>query len=67
VPGGVEHIQIETRPELLIAFAPAVVRERGKADATMAAGPVMWLKSGAELELLPSGSAAHVLAIRLLK
>jgi hypothetical protein len=67
VPGGVEHIQIKTRPELLIAFAPAVVRQHGEADATMAAGSVMWLKPGTELELLSSGSAAHVLAIRLLK
>ena len=66
-PGGVEPIRPEQRPELLIAFAPAVVRERGKADVTMAAGSVMWLKPGTELELLPSGRAAHVLAIRLLK
>jgi hypothetical protein len=65
--GGVEPIPPEQRPELLIAFAPAVVRERGKADATMAAGSVMWLKRGAEVQLLPSGRAAHVLAIRLLK
>lgn len=66
-PGGVERLGAEPQPELLIAFTPTVVRERGNADATMAAGSVLWVKAGAELELRPSVSAAHVLAIRLLK
>jgi quercetin dioxygenase-like cupin family protein len=68
VPGGVERIQVETRPELLIAFAPTLVRERGEADRTMAAGSVLWVKAGVSFGLLPAGSgAAHVLAVRLLK
>ena len=67
-PGGVEHIQAETRPELLIAFAPTLVRERGEADRTMAAGSVLWMKAGVSFELLPAGAgAAHVLTVRLLK
>jgi hypothetical protein len=66
-PGGFERIQVDTRPELLIAFAPAVVREDGEADRTMAAGSVLWVKAGENLELMTAGSAAaHVLAIRLL-
>jgi quercetin dioxygenase-like cupin family protein len=66
-PGGVERIQVETRPELLIAFAPTVVREDGEADRTMAAGSVLWVKAGMSFELLPAGAgAAHVLAIWLL-
>lgn len=65
-PGGVERIQVETRPELLIAFAPTVVRERGEADRTMAAGSVLWVKAGENLEVMAASSAAgHVLAIQL--
>ena len=67
-PGGVERIQVETRPELLIAFAPTLVRDRGEADRTMAAGSVLWAKAGENLEVMAaSPAAAHVLAIRLLK
>ena len=67
-PGGVERIQVETRPELLIAFAPTLVRQRGEADRTMAAGSVLWAKAGENLEVMAASSAAaHVLAIRLLK
>jgi quercetin dioxygenase-like cupin family protein len=67
-PGGIERIQVETRPELLIAFAPTLVRERGEADRTMAAGSVLWAKAGENLEVMAASSvAAHVLAIRLLK
>jgi hypothetical protein len=66
--GGVERIQVETRPELLIAFTPTVVRERGEADRTMAAGSVLWAKAGVSFGLLPAGAgAAHVLTVRLLK
>jgi len=65
-PGDVERIQVETRPELLIAFAPTLVRERGEADRTMAPGSVLWAKAGKNLELMTAGSAAaHVLAIQL--
>jgi hypothetical protein len=68
VAGDVERIQVETRPELLIAFAPTVVRERGEADRTMAAGSVLWAKAGGSFGLLPAGAgAAHVLTVRLLK
>jgi quercetin dioxygenase-like cupin family protein len=68
-PGGVERIQVEMQqPELLIAFAPTVVRERGEADRTMAAGSVLWAKAGVSFGLLPAGAgAAHVLTVRLLK
>jgi len=67
-PGGVERIQVETRPELLIAFAPTLVRERGEADRTMASGSVRWVKAGENLEVMTTGSAAaHVLTVRLLK
>jgi hypothetical protein len=53
---------------LLVAFAPAIVREDGEADRTMAAGSVLWVKAGVSFELLPTGAgAAHVLAVRLLK
>jgi quercetin dioxygenase-like cupin family protein len=65
-PGGVERIEVETRPELLIAFAPTLVREHGEADRTMAAGSVLWMKAGQNLEVMATGSAAaHVLAIQL--
>ena len=68
VAGGVEHIRVETRPELLIAFAPTVVREHGEADRTMAAGSVLWVKAGVSSALLPAGAGtAHVLTVRLLK
>jgi hypothetical protein len=66
-PGGVELVRAEQQPELLIAFTPAMVRERGRTDQSMAAGSVLWVKAGRELELRPVKSAAHVLAIRLLK
>jgi hypothetical protein len=67
-PGVVEHVQVVTRPELLIAFAPTVVREDGEADRTMAAGSVLWVKAGENLEVMATGAgAAHVLAVRLLK
>jgi hypothetical protein len=68
-PGGVERIQVEMQqPELLIAFAPTVVRERGEWDRTMAAGSVLWAKAGVSFGLLPAGAgAAHVLTVRLLK
>jgi hypothetical protein len=66
-PGGVDRVPAEQQPELLIAFTPAMVREREKANQSMAAGSVLWVKAGRELELRPVGSAAHVLAIRLLK
>jgi hypothetical protein len=66
-PGEVEDISVEQQPRLLIAFAPTVVRERGRADSTMAAGSVLWVKAGTHLKLRPSGGSAHVLAIRLLK
>ena len=66
VAGGVERIQIETRPELLIAFAPMLVREHGEADRTMAVGSVLWAKAGENLEVMAADSAAaHVLAIQL--
>jgi quercetin dioxygenase-like cupin family protein len=65
-PGGVERIQVETRPELLIAFAPTLVRERGRVGRTMADGSVLWAKAGENLEVMAAGSAAaHVLAIQL--
>jgi hypothetical protein len=65
-PGGAERIQVETRPELLIAFAPTLVREPGVADRTMGAGSVLWAKAGQNLEVMATGSAAaHVLAIQL--
>jgi quercetin dioxygenase-like cupin family protein len=65
-PGGVERIEVETRPELLIAFAPTLVREHGEADRTMAVGSVLWAKAGENLEVMATGSAAaHVLAIQL--
>ena len=67
-PGGVERIQVETRPELLIAFVPTVVREHGEADRTMAGGSVLWAKVGENLEVMAASSAAaHVLTVRLLK
>jgi hypothetical protein len=66
-PGGVERVRAEQQPELLIAFTPATVWEHEKAVESMAAGSVLWVKAGRELELRPVGSAAHVLAIRLLK
>jgi hypothetical protein len=71
-PGGVERIveriEVETRPELLIAFAPTLVREHGEADRTMAAGSVLWMSANTPFELVPAGAgAAHVLAVRLLK
>jgi len=63
-----ERVDADQRPELLIAFAPAIVRERGKADRAMAAGSVLWMKADADIELeSPGATAAHVLAIRLLK
>ncbi|HEX6494257.1 MAG TPA: hypothetical protein VF018_02150 [Acidobacteriaceae bacterium] len=66
VPGGRERVAAEAQPELLIAFAPATVRERGEADRRMAAGSVLWMKAGANFDLMPSSAgAAHVLAIRL--
>jgi hypothetical protein len=65
-PGGVERVRAEQQPELLIAFTPATVHERGKTDESMAASSVLWVKAGRELEVRPVGSAAHVLAIRLL-
>src|ERR1700761_3131484 len=37
VPGGREIVTAEAQPELLIAFAPAIVQERGEAARTMAA------------------------------
>jgi hypothetical protein len=50
------------------AFAPTVVRERGVADRTMAAGSVLWVTAGENLEVMARGAgAAHVLAVRLLK
>jgi hypothetical protein len=68
VVGGVERIQVETRAELLIAFAPTLLREHGEADRTMAAGSVLWMKAGENLEVMATGSAAaHMLAVRLLK
>ena len=67
VPGGVERVRAEDQPELLIAFTSAMVREREKADENMVAGSVLWVQADRELELRPVGSAAHVLAIRLLK
>lgn len=66
VPGGRESVRAEAQPELLIAFAPAMVREHGQADRLMAAGSVLWVKAGENFDLMPSGAgAAHVLAIRL--
>jgi quercetin dioxygenase-like cupin family protein len=68
VPGGRESVAAEAQPELLIAFAPAIVRERGQAARTMAAGSVLWVNANTPFELLPSGDApAHVLTVRLLK
>jgi quercetin dioxygenase-like cupin family protein len=68
VAGSVERIEVETRPELLIAFTPTVVREHGEADRTMAAGSVLWAEAGENLEVMAAGSAAaHVLTVRLLK
>jgi quercetin dioxygenase-like cupin family protein len=65
-PGGVERIQVETRPELLIAFAPTLVRKHGEANRRMAAGSVLWAKAGENLEVMAAGSAAaRVLAIQL--
>ena len=66
--GGAERIAGEAQPELLIAFAPVVVQERGRADWTMDAGSVLWMGANAEIGLKStSTTAAHVLAIRLLK
>jgi hypothetical protein len=68
VPGDRESVAAEMQPELLIAFAPAMVRERGEAARTMAAGSVLWMSANKPFELVPAGAgAAHVLAIRLLK
>jgi hypothetical protein len=68
VPGGRASVAAEAQPELLIAFAPAIVRERGEADRTMVAGSVLWVSASTPFELLPSGAgAAHVLTVRLLK
>jgi hypothetical protein len=67
VQGGVERIAAQPQGELLIAFAPAIVREHGKAEQRMAAGSVLWMKANANFELKPSGATAHVLAIRLLQ
>jgi hypothetical protein len=68
VPGGRESVAAEAQPELLIAFAPAIVREHGQAAQTMAAGSVLWVSANTQFELLPSGAgAAHVLTVRLLK
>jgi hypothetical protein len=68
VPGGRESVAAEAQPELLIAFAPAIVREHGQAAQTMAAGSVLWVTRGVVFDLLPSGDApAHVLTVRLLK
>jgi hypothetical protein len=65
-PGGRESVAAEAQPELLIAFAPATVRERGEADRIIAAGSVLRMKAGESFELMSSGAgAAHVLAIRL--
>jgi hypothetical protein len=67
VARGVERVAAETEPTLLIAFSPAIVHERGRPEQTMAAGSVLWLKGDAALALRATGgSAAHVLAIRLL-
>ncbi len=68
VPGGVENVAAEQQPELLIAFTPTSVQERGQLAQTMANGAVLWLKDGSTAELKASGStAAHLLTIRLLK
>jgi hypothetical protein len=68
VAGDVKSAGAEQQPQLLVAFTPSLVRERGKADATMAAGSMLWMEAGAGFDLLPSGdTAAHLLAIRLLK
>ena len=66
VPGGRESVAPEAQPELLIAFAPAMVRVGEQAAQTMAASSVLWVSANTSFELLPSGAAtAHVLAIRL--
>ena len=68
VPGGRASVAAEAQPELLIAFAPAIVRKRGEPARTMAAGSVLWVSASTPFELLPSGAgAAHVLTVRLLK
>ena len=64
--GGVQRVTAEPQGKLLIAFTPAVVRERGEGDRTMAAGSVLWIGAKREFDLLPSGAeAAHVLEVQL--
>jgi quercetin dioxygenase-like cupin family protein len=69
VPGGRESVAAEAQPELLIAFAPAMVREGGEAARTMAAGSVLWVSANTpfEMQAAGTGAAAHVLTVRLLK
>ncbi|HEY2001626.1 MAG TPA: cupin domain-containing protein [Acidobacteriaceae bacterium] len=66
VHGGRESVAAEAQPQLLIAFAPAIVSQRGQPTQTMAAGSVLWMKAGASFDLTAGGAAAaHVLTIRL--
>ena len=65
--GGAEPVSAEMQPQLLIAFAPTVVRQAGRPDWTMSTGTVLWVKAGASLTLsAPGAAAAHALTIRLL-
>jgi quercetin dioxygenase-like cupin family protein len=69
VPGGRASVAAEAQPELLIAFAPAIVRKRGEPARTMAAGSVLWVSANTafEMQAAGTGAAAHVLTVRLLK
>jgi hypothetical protein len=64
--GGVQRVTAEPQGKLLIAFTPAVVRERGEGDRPLAAGSVLWIGAKREFDVLPSGAgAAHLLEVRL--
>jgi hypothetical protein len=65
-PGNTQPVAAEKQGRLLVAFTPVLVRERGKANQTLAAGSVLWMDANTEFDLLPSDAGpAHVLAIQL--